>query len=178
MTTEKSRNTSLVPLLIAAAALLARGPLARAADVPFDASYMGTYQVSFATGSNGNNQLSFHGTGLGLYLGESSVDGHSEMAPGSSPNCTQIVNDSVTLTGANGDKLLLVNSGEDCIFAENGSLVIRGTGVMRIVSGTGRFAGATGLGTWVVTAPVTNITGTGAEGTFALRFTGRLTLNN
>lgn len=86
------------------------------------------------------------------------MDGTSEMAPGSAPNCTQIVNDSVTLTGANGDTLLLVNSGEDCIFVEDGGLVIRGTGIMQIVGGTGRFAGATGLGTWVVAAPVTSQT--------------------
>jgi len=57
---------------------------------------------------------------------------------------------------------------------EDGQVVIRGTGIMQIVGGTGRFTGATGRGTWVVAAPVTNVTATAAEGTFELRFTGRL----
>lgn len=169
------RRLAGVAVLAALGWLVPASPALHAADVPFDVSYAGTYLVQFGAGSTGNHKLEFHGTGVGRHLGYSAVDGRSEMAPGSAPNCTEIVNDAVTLTAADGDTLSLVNSGEDCMYLEDGQVVIRGTGVMQIVGGTGRFAGASGRGTWVVTAPVTAVTGTTAEGTFELRFTGRVT---
>lgn len=165
-----SRSAFFVLPLVSAASLVLE-PSA-IADVPFQSYYTGTYRIEFGAGSNGNNKLEFHGEGHARHLGQSKVDGDSEMAPGSAPNCTQITNDHVSLTAADGDALFLVNSGEDCLFVESGHLVVRGTGLMLVVGGSGRFEGATGQGSWVVDAPVTAFTGTGADGTFELSFKG------
>ena len=142
--------------------------------VPFRASFQGSFSILFGTGPGGTNELSFVGDGQAIPLGHSTVDGHTTTRNISS-TCTQIVTDAVTLTAANGDQLQLVNAGQDCLdFSVPGKTFIRGTGTTSVVGGTGRFAAASGSGTWEVVAEVTQPIVGGVSGVFTLNFMGAI----
>jgi len=134
--------------------------------VPFEATYQGTFTIAAVL-------LTFNGEGTATHLGISEVDGNSVLAPDPiQPFCFNIVEDEVILTGANGDELHLVNSGQDCLDPLTGS--INGEATMTVVGGTGRFLGASGTGTAHVDAQVLGATAEGVTGTFLLRFEGDL----
>lgn len=161
---------------VALAAVLALPFLAVAAaaeDQPpnFHAAYDGTFSISFGTGAGGTNELSFAGSGLARHLGTSTVEGASLLAQ-IDALCTEIAEDAVTLTAADGAELFLVNVGTECL--NPSTFTIEGAGTGEVVGGTGRFEGATGTLTWEVTAPVTAIAGNVASGTFHLEWQGSL----
>jgi hypothetical protein len=109
----------------------------------------------------------------------SAVGGHSTTrASATDPFAVDIVTDQVTLTAANGDELWLVNSGTDHLsFPAPGLVFISGSGTFTVVGGTGRFDGATGIGTFEVAAVGEFVPG-GVAGTFSLRFEGRILLQD
>ena len=137
-----------------------------AEDVPFRATYQGTFTIAGAL-------LTFNGEGTGTHVGNSRVAGSTVLAPDPlQPLCFDIVQDEVTLTSATGDELHLVNAGRDCLDPATGR--ITGTALMTVVGGTGRFANATGSGTAQVDAQVLAPTADGVTGTFQLRFEGEI----
>ena len=74
-----------------------------------------------------------------------------------------------------GDELHLSNAGEDRLdLSVPDRIFIRGSGTFRVRGGTGRFAGATGAGTFAVVAEVTGFGPAGPTGMFDLRFTGTI----
>ena len=154
---------------IAAAALIILMQPTHASNpeqVPFDATYRGTFTIAAVL-------LTFNGEGTATHLGASTVAGNSLLAPAPlRPFCFDIVQDEVTLTAANGDELHLVNEGQDCLDPATGK--ITGAATTTIVGGTGRFLNATGSGTAQVEAQVLGATPEGLTGTFVLRFEGEV----
>jgi hypothetical protein len=154
--------------------------LAIADTAPFHASYQGTFQLAFGTGPGGTNVLAFSGTSgtsMPTVLGPSTITGKSFLEP-TSP-CSKIVADSVTLTAANGDTVSVQNTGQDCV--DKGR--ITGSGTYTITGGSGRFMGASGTGTFSVSAQITSFSGTPgtpgstASGTFnPLTFDGTISV--
>ena len=141
-------------------------------QVPFQAVFQGDFRISFGTGPDFTNELFFSGQGTASHLGDSTVNGYSTLSS-SSPGCFTIVYDQVMLTAANGDNLLMVNAGDECLDSSvPGKLFIRGSGTYTFVGGTGRFAGATGSGVYQVIAEVVTFGGTFVEGTFVLNWVG------
>jgi hypothetical protein len=111
-------------------------------QVPFRASYSGTaYFTSDTTAV-------FNGTGIATYLGLSinendiKVLGPAGSCPGGFVNVNK-----ETLTAANGDTLEL--TGRHDVGCPTRPGVVHGTGDWTVTGGTGRFAGATGQGTFV-----------------------------
>jgi hypothetical protein len=145
--------------------------LAVADTEAFHASYQGTFILTF--GSGGSSVLDFSGSGVATLLGSSTVSGRSQLQQ-TSPTCTTIVQDKVTLTAVNGDQVFVRNSGQDC-FDSMGH--ITGSGTYTITGGTGRFSSASGTGTFSVTAQVTSPPGPNASGTFnPLTFDGTISV--
>lgn len=73
----------------------------------------------------------------------------------------------MTITGADGAELFLVNEGEDCIdLSALPRIVIRGTATYTIVAGRDRFEGASGSGSVRVTAEVERLGAGRASGIF------------
>jgi len=87
---------SVIVLAVGPAPVLAGDAL------PFDARYRGHFTVTFLTGPGFTDELFFHGEGWANHLGRSTVDGYSQLGPGS-PGCEEIRYDEVTLTAASGD---------------------------------------------------------------------------
>jgi hypothetical protein len=143
--------------------MLTLAPSTRATGtVPFKGIFDGTFAINPL-----NLQLHFSGEGPASHMGDSGIVGDSQLAP-AGPGCFQIVTDVVTLTAANGDHLLLTNTGQDC-FDNTGHIV--GTASFMITGGTGRFAGAKGSGiTQVVASPDQS----GLAGTFILTVRGSI----
>lgn len=148
--------TAIAMLTLVAPSVRAEG------DRPFKGIFEGTFAINPAT-----LQLKFAGDGPASHLGESAIAGDSQLVP-SGPGCFQIVTDTVTLTAANGDQLVLTNSGEDC-FDETGHII--GVATFTVTGGTGRFDGATGTGTTEVVATPNE---TGLAGAFVLTLRGRI----
>ena len=162
---------------MASAAVLAIVAVTPAAAAPesFRATFSGTFTIGFAGCSNGDDHLLFHGPGIATRGGSSWISGesclrHNPLRPG----CSTIETDATTITAADGSAIQFVNAGEDCLDPTTG--VINGIATYSIVGGTGRLLGAEGNGNITVTAPVTQITATGALGTFnPLSFSGSIT---
>lgn len=176
--TGRHRNRACAWAALAAALILLAPLPAGAGDpVPLSATYAGDFSITFGTGPGGTDDLFFGGAGLATGLGVSRIDGHSTTRAGATdPLAAEIVTDWVTLTAANGDELWLVNAGTDHLsFPAPGAVSIRGAGTFTVAGGTGRFDGATGSGSFEVAAAGVFVPG-GVEGTFALRFTGRVEL--
>jgi hypothetical protein len=131
-------------------------------SVPFKGVFEGTFAIDPAT-----LQLHFSGEGPASHLGDSGIVGDSQLVP-AGPGCFQIGADAVTLTAANLDQVFLTNSGQDC-FDNMGHIV--GTATFTITGGTGRFSGASGMGSTEVVATPDQ---TGLAGTFILVFVGRV----
>ena len=108
----------------------------------------------------------------------STVAGHSTLRPtAANPLISDIITDAVSLTAANGDQLFLVNSGQDTLDNSDPThLVIHGTGTFTVgaeeAGGTGKYKNATGSGSYLVYATVTDFGDGSVGGTFYLVFTG------
>ena len=135
---------------------------ASAADtqVPFHASYSGTAAFTSAT------TALFTGTGIASHLGRSTnvnhitVTGPATSCPGGFANINVEM-----LTAANGDTLVLTGPHDQGCPTRPG--VVHGTGDWTVTGGTGRFAGATGQGTFVGGADFN-------RGTFSFQLTGTI----
>jgi hypothetical protein len=123
---------------------------ASAADtqVPFHASYSGTAAFTPATTSSPATAL-FRGTGIASHLGHSTNANHITVLSDPVTSCPEgFANVNVeTLTAANGDTLEL--TGPHDVGCPTRPGVVHGTGDWTVTGGTGRFAGATGQGTFV-----------------------------
>ncbi len=154
--------------------MLATAGLAAADATPFQASFQGSFTITFAGCANGDDHLQFAGPGTATQAGSSVIAGssclrHDPLRPG----CSIIDTDNTVLTAADGSTIRFVNSGEDCLDPLTGR--ITGTASYLIVGGTGRFSGATGQGSVTVTAQVQQLMPTGAAGTFnPLSFSGSI----
>ena len=113
--------------------------------------------------------LAFFGDGVNPGLGRSEVDGLTTFVP-VSPFCFDIIEDSVTVTAADGSTIQLENSGTECLDLSTGVPRIVGQGLTQVVGGTGRFAAATGSGTYDVAATIEETETSRAGGTFVLSF--------
>lgn len=66
----------LTAIVVAALVTVAPAPAkASAVATPFDASFRGTFTITFFTGPGATHELRFHGSGRALGLGASRVDG-------------------------------------------------------------------------------------------------------
>ena len=131
-------------------------------QVPFRASYSGTAAFNSATGT-----ALFTGTGIASYLGRSTnVNNITVSGLGGCPGGGGFANKNVeTLTAANGDTLMLTGPHDQgCPIGPN---AIHGTGDWTVTGGTGRFAGATGQGTFDGGADFN-------QGTFSFQLTGTI----
>ena len=129
-------------------------------QVPFRASYSGTAAFTSAT------TALFTGTGIASHLGRSTNVNHITVT-GPATSCSggfANVNRE-TLTAANGDKLEL--TGLHDVGCPTRPGVVHGTGDWTVTGGTGRFAGATGQGTFVGGADFN-------KGTFSFQLTGTI----
>ena len=129
-------------------------------QVPFRASYSGTATFNSAAGT-----ALFTGTGIASHLGRSTNENHITVSgPASCPG--GFANKNVeTLTAANGDKLMLTGPHDVGCPIRPG--VVHGTGDWTVTGGTGRFAGATGQGTFDGGANFNT-------GTFSFQLTGTI----
>ncbi len=129
-------------------------------QVPFHASYSGTAAFTSAT------TALFTGTGIASHLGRSANENHITVT-GPATSCPGgFANINVeTLTAANGDTLEL--TGPHDVGCPTRPGVVHGTGDWTVTGGTGRFAGATGQGTFVGGADF-NL------GTFSFQLTGTI----
>jgi len=141
---------------------------------PFVAGYSGGFTITFGTGPQGTDDLSFDGSGVALPGGVTGLEGHSTTRPRTdNPLVSDIVSDRVVLTAAGGDEVRLENSGADTLDTSvPGHTYIHGSGTFRIVGGTGRFARASGAGVFMVFAEVTGGLPGGVSGEFGLLFVG------
>lgn len=166
------RAFSLVAVMVA----LQATPALASEQVPFDATFHGTFHITFGGCPNGDNLLQFAGPGIVRHAGLSSIVGSSCLRPEpANPLCSNIVSDAVTVTAANGDTFDFNNQAEDCLSFTPEGIFIHGAGTYQILPGTGRFDQASGSGSVHTTAHVLELTGTGASGTFdPLVFSGTI----
>ena len=155
----------LVVMLIATGTIGVGANSASAAaghQVPFRASYSG--MAAFTS----DTTAVFNGTGIASHLGRSTNVNHITVSgpgsPGSCPGGFANINVE-TLTAANGDTLVLTGPHDQgCPTRPN---AVHGTGHWIVTGGTGRFAGATGQGTFDGVADF-NL------GTFSFQLTGTI----
>jgi hypothetical protein len=152
----------LVVMLIAMGTIGIAGNPASAAgthQVPFQASYSGTAAFTSAT------TALFTGTGIARHLGRSTNVNHITVSgPASCPGGFANINVE-TLTAANGDTLVLTGDHDQgCPIGPN---AVHGTGDWTVTGGTGRFAGATGQGTFDGVADFN-------QGTFSFQLAGTI----
>ena len=134
---------------------------ASAADtqVPFHASYSGTAAFTSET------TALFTGTGTASHLARSTNENHITVSgPASCPGGFANINVE-TLTAANGDTLVLTGDHDEA--CPTGPNAVHGTGDWTVTGGTGRFAGATGQGTFDGVADFN-------RGTFSFQLTGTI----
>ena len=119
---------------------LAAMPAVAQEQRPFSGTYRGT--VGFTSPTTG----AYQGSGTASHLGNSTIVG-TVQAVGPASSCSDgfAARHMITLTAANGDQLFLVVTDDSCQVAPG---VYEGTGTYEITGGTGRFAGATGSGTF------------------------------
>ena len=129
-------------------------------QVPFRASYSGTAAFTSAT------TALFTGTGIASHLGRSTNVNHITVT-GPATSCSGgFANINVeTLTAANGDTHVLTGDHDEA--CPTGPNAVHGTGDWTVTGGTGRFAGATGQGTFVGGADFN-------KGTFSFQLTGTI----
>jgi hypothetical protein len=166
------RAFSLVGLIVA----LQATPAVASEQLPFEASFHGTFDITFGGCANGDNLLRFVGPGLVMHAGLGSIDGVSCLRPEpANPLCSTIDDTTVTVTAANGDTFGFANQAEDCLSFTPDGIFIHGAGTYEILPGTGRFDEASGSGSVHTTAHVLALSATGASGTFdPLVFTGTI----
>lgn len=141
--------------------------LGRAEVSSFQASFAGTFTITFGLPPALQDDLVFFGGGTGSPIGPSGIEGHSTLEH-SSPLCERIIEDAVTITDASGDQLFIENNGEDCIdlLTFPGHVLIRGTAAYTILGGSGAYSAASGTGIVEVNAEVTSIGIGSVSGTF------------
>ena len=124
----------------AAAALACVGPAGagNAGVPPFSAYFSGTASFTSQTTTG------FLGTGEATHLGRSSSVGAVSFSPPNAAGCYPNLN-TETLTAANGDQLVIRSDDQACPI---GPTSFHGTGNWVVVGGTGRFANATGSGSF------------------------------
>jgi hypothetical protein len=133
----------LVGFLAAGALLLAAGPAtASSAERPFTATFSG--RVAMPSPTTGT----FDGAGLASHMGRISTDGDAVITGLDESTCPGgLANVHVeTLTAANGDTLTITSLDVACPV---GPGAFEGSGHWTVTGGTGRFADATGAGTFV-----------------------------
>jgi len=152
----------LVVMLIAIGTIGIAGNPASAASthqVPFHASFSGTAAFTSAT------TALFTGTGTASHLGRSTNVNHITVSgPANCPGGFANINIE-TLTAANGDTLVL--TGDHDQGCPTGPNAVHGTGDWTVTGGTGRFARATGQGTFDGVADFN-------RGTFSFQLTGTI----
>ena len=108
-------------------------------QAPLKATFSGT--VAFINTSS----IALHGAGHSTLMGASTNDGLAVISgPPNAAGCIPNA-DTETLTAANGDQLVIESDNLAC---PTGPTSLHGTGHWHVVSGTGRFKGATGEGTF------------------------------
>lgn len=178
------RAPSLREAAVAGALLsLALAPMPGLATSPavYDLVFQGGFTLYPAQGPGLTDELRFAGAGGGVPVGASAVQGLTYLQLDPATLCEAIVEDKgIIVTGANGeDALFLLHEGRDCLdlTSEPGVVRVHGSGSSTVTGGSGRFAGATGSGTYEVDAVVEAVGAVSAYGTFdSLRFAGTLTL--
>jgi hypothetical protein len=130
-------------------------------QVPFRASYSGQAVFTSAT------TALLTGTGMASHLGLSTNVNHIAVSsPGGCPGGGGFANINIEkLTAANGDTLMLRGPHDQA--CPTGPNAVHGTGDWTVTGGTGRFAGATGQGTFDGVADF-NL------GTFSFQLTGTI----
>ncbi len=159
------RKLSLSIALVAVVAAALVSTVGAQADpggqVPFSASFTGT--IAFTSQSTTHHV----GTGQATHMGNSTDDGEVVLSPLDDAGCYPNFN-TETLTAANGDKLVLQWHDRACPI---GPTSFHSNGDWFVVGGTGRFADATGSGTFAGEA---DFGPDFSPGTFQLAFTGKL----
>ena len=152
----------LVVMLIAIGTIGIAGNPASAASthqVPFHASFSGTAAFTSAT------TALFTGAGTASHLGRSTNVNHITVSgPANCPGGFANINIE-TLTAANGDTLVLTGDHDQA--CPTGPEAVHGIGDWTVTGGTGRFAGATGQGTFDGVADF-------GQGTFSFQLTGTI----
>ena len=148
-----ARITRLAAPTIGAAALIAASitlaPQAASAgtpnSVPFTASYSGSVSPP-----NGPPPVVLTGAGKATHLGNSGNAG-SVAVTGPATNCPDsgfaVQNDEVLTSTQSGEQLMITIRDESCPITP-GVAIFHGIGTYVVTGGTGRFAGATGEGTF------------------------------
>ncbi len=153
----------LVGLLTAGVLLLAAGPaVASSSDRPFTATFVGHVAMPVP------GQAVFDGAGQANHMGRIGTDGLAFVTGLDESTCPGgLANVHVeTLTAANGDTLTITSLDVACPAAPG---TFDGTGHWTVTGGTGRFANATGAGSFVGTVDF-------GTGTFTITLNGDLAL--
>jgi hypothetical protein len=141
------RRIALLPIGTTTAIALAIGVGAQAADAATQAPFKGVYTGSFVPTDTG---FSVGGSGRATTLGNSDNQGTVVIRAQPNPTCPTtgfvVTNDEV-LTAANGDRIALSILDMPCPVADEPG-IYDGVSTYHITGGTGRFAGATGEGTF------------------------------
>ena len=131
-------------------------------QVPVKARFSGT--VAFT----GTSSIALRGAGHSSLMGASTNDGIAVISgPPNTAGCIPNVH-TETLTAANGDQLVIESDDLACPI---GPTSLHGTGHWHVVSGSGRFSGATGEGTFDGEA---DFGPSFSPGTFSFTLTGAL----
>ena len=161
---------------IAAAAIGALGVSAATASadtMPFNTTVNGALQITGA-GPNGPTSAFYSGTGMGVGLGGAKMQGNITVTgPGPAPACANgfTATHSDTLTSSSGAQLYVAIAETSCPEPANPS-IFDCAGSYTVTGGTGRFALATGSGTWSGKLQFTSPSG----GVFTASYTGVLSL--
>ena len=133
-------RTLAAAIVVTALTPLAAMPAIAQQQLPFKGAFSGT--VTFTS----QTTAAYQGSGTASHLGKSTIV-ESVQAVGQASSCSDgfAAQHTITLTAANGDQLFLVVTDDSCQVAPG---VYEGTGTYEITGGTGRFADATGSGTF------------------------------
>jgi hypothetical protein len=141
-----SRRTVGLGAAALAVCLVAVAPPAGAESPPFLGSIGGTLQVT-GMGPNGPTSASYRGAGTAAQLGLAVMEGDINITgPAPCPNGFTATH-SDTLTASDGSRVSMAISETSCPRPADPS-TYDCTGTYTVTGGTGRFASATGSGTW------------------------------